>query len=524
MKAGLALYARLLGYARPYKRVVALSLVAMAVAAALEPVLPALLRPLVDESLIAKDPTSLWRVPLLILVAFVFKGLAEYLATVSSQWVAQRAIADLRGELFAHQLDLPMSHFGAESTGRMISRVTYDAEQVGAALSSAWIIVIRDSMILVGLSAFLLYTAWELTLMMLVIAPVIALAIRQASRLMRTGSRDVQARMGELTARLDEALTGIREVKIYAAGARERRRFVELVERLRRDAMRVVRAQAANVPLVQMLAAAAVAGVIYAAGLLSADDRLTPGGFVAFIAAMAMLFEPIRRLTNVNAVIQRGLAGAQSLFGLLDTPTEHVAQAASASATAPERAVGRLVLQGVRYRHPGQDGWALDGIDLEIAPGRRVAVVGPSGGGKSSLLHLLAGFDVPTEGAVLLDGHSLGQWGLEAWRAQIALVSQNIVLFDDTVRANIALGRDEASEAQVIAAAKAAHAWSFIEALPKGLETPLGAKGMALSGGQRQRLALARAFLKDAPVLLLDEATSALDAESERAVRQALRE
>jgi subfamily B ATP-binding cassette protein MsbA len=517
MKASFQLYRRLLGSARPYLKVVALSIVAMIAAASLEPVLPALLKPLVDESLIKKNAVAQWQVPLFLMLAFLAKGVAEYVASVSSQWIANKAITDLRQQVFRHQMHLPIPVHQAETGGRMLSRILYDIPQVGAALSNAWIIVVRDSLIIIGLTGYLIYTAWELTLVIVAIAPVVAWLIRVASRKLRGSNRDMQETTGRMTGMVEETLGGVREIKLFGTHDHEDRRFAAVSETLRQQTMRTVRVSAVNVPLVQVLAAAAVATVIWTAGSLSAQDKLSPGEFVSFVTAMSMLFEPIRRLTNINAVIQRGLAGAQSIFELLDTPPE----VDSASGSLP-RAKGELVFDDVSFAYPGQGGLALQGFSLAVHPGQTVALVGASGSGKSTLVNLVARFFEPGSGRILLDGQPLASLPLAHLRAQLGWVGQQVVLFDDTIAANIAYGRPGASEADIRAAARAAHALEFIDKLPDGLATRVGANGSLLSGGQRQRIAIARAFLRDAPILLLDEATSALDNESERAVKDAL--
>ena len=517
MKASFQLYRRLLGSVRPYLKVVALSIVAMIAAASLEPVLPALLKPLVDESLIKKNAVAQWQVPLFLMLAFLAKGIAEYVASVSSQWIANKAITDLRQQVFRHQMHLPIPVHQAETGGRMLSRILYDIPQVGAALSNAWIIVVRDTLIIIGLTGYLIYTAWELTLVIVAIAPVVAWLIRVASRKLRGSNRDMQETTGRMTGMVEETLGGVREIKLFGTHDHEDRRFAAVSETLRQQTMRTVRVSAVNVPLVQVLAAAAVATVIWTAGSLSAQDKLSPGEFVSFVTAMSMLFEPIRRLTNINAVIQRGLAGAQSIFELLDTPPE----VDSASGSLP-RAKGELVFDDVSFAYPGQGGLALQGFSLAVHPGQTVALVGASGSGKSTLVNLVARFFEPGSGRILLDGQPLASLPLAHLRAQLGWVGQQVVLFDDTVAANIAYGRPGASEADIRAAARAAHALEFIDKLPDGLATRVGANGSLLSGGQRQRIAIARAFLRDAPILLLDEATSALDNESERAVKDAL--
>ena len=521
MKGSIQLYRRLLGSLKPYRKVVLLSVLAMVVAASLEPVLPALLKPLVDESLIGKSKTAQWQVPLFLMLAFLGKGIAEYAANVSSQWIANKAITDLRQQVFRHQMHLPMSVHQAESGGRMLSRILYDIPQVGSALSNAWIIVIRDSLVIVGLTGYLVYTAWELTLLIIAIAPLIAWLIRVASRKLRGTNREMQQTTGRLTGAVEESLAGVREIKLFGTHEHEDRRFSSIAERLRKQTMRTVRVSSANAPLVQVLAAAAVSAVIWTASALSAQDKLTPGEFVAFVTAMSMLFEPIRRLTNINAVIQRGLAGAQSIFELLDTPPEP-----DSLDEQPDRApaTGALRFDRVCFRYPDQAAWAIEDFCLEIAPGETVALVGSSGSGKSTLVNLIARFFEPTQGRILLDGATLCSLPLPWLRGQLAWVGQQVVLFDDSVAANIAYGRADIDEQDIVRAARAAHAWEFIEKLPDGLATRIGQNGSQLSGGQRQRIAIARAFLKNAPILLLDEATSALDNESERAVKDALDE
>jgi subfamily B ATP-binding cassette protein MsbA len=518
MKPSLQLYRRLLGSVKPYRGTVALSVLAMLCAAALEPVLPALLKPLIDDSLISKDITAQWRVPLLLILVFAAKGLAEYAANVASQWIANQAITDLRRQVFDHQMHLSLAIHMEQTPGRMLSRILYDIPQVGAALSTAWLVVVRDSLVIVGLSAYLLWTAWELTLLMLAVAPVAAWLIRVAGSKLRGGNEAMQQQTGRMSGAVEESLLGVREIKLFGTHAHESRRFAAITETLRQHTMKTVRVSALNVPLVQLLAAAAVAGVLWLAANLSAQNRLTPGEFVSFVAAMSMLFEPIRRLTNINEVIQRGLAGAQSLFDLLDlAPEPDMLQTALTG-----RARGELHFDQVSFRYSGQQAWALDHFSLTLKPGETVALVGSSGSGKTTIINLLARFFEPAQGLICLDGAPIQRMELAALRQQMAWVGQHVVLFDDTVAANIAYGRPDTPLADIEAAARAANAWDFISALPEGLASTIGVNGCQLSGGQRQRIAIARAFLKNAPILLLDEATSALDNASERAVKDAL--
>jgi ATP-binding cassette, subfamily B, bacterial MsbA len=517
MKESFQLYRRLLAYSFPYWRVALISLLSMAAAASLNPVLPGLLEPLLDESLIGKDHQAMWQVPLFILLAAIGKGLAEYVANVSSQWVANKSVEDLRKLVFDHQMTLPISAHQAQTSGRMLSRITYDIPQVGSALSNAWIVVIQDTLTIIALIIMLFWKAWHLTLVIVAIGPVVALVIRKASGGLRASNRKMQASMADMTNAVEESLSGVREIKVFGTQEHESQRFSRIAVGLRKETMRSVRLSAANVPLVQILASTAVAGVIYIASTLAQNNMLSPGAFVSYVATMAMIFEPIRRLTNINATIQRGLAGAQSIFELLDTVPE-----TDTGTQRMQRAEGEIRFEDVRFSYPGQPNPAITGLSLTVNPGETVAFVGASGSGKTTLMALVARFFEPQSGRILLDGLPVTDLRLGDLRNQIALVGQHAALFDDSVRHNIAYGRQDASDDEIRRAAEHAHAAEFIRNLPSGYDTRIGTNGNQLSGGQRQRLAIARAFLKNAPVLLLDEATSALDNESERVIREAL--
>ncbi len=535
MRKDFYLYLRLLGYIRPYWKIVVLSILGMLVSAALEPVLPALMQPLIDKSLIQQNETSLWQVPALIVMTFTLKGVADYVANVASQTAAQKTIADLRSAIFSHQMDLPMARHRAEEGGRMLSRITYDTSMVGDAVSTAWLTIIRDSLVLIGLVSFMFYTAWQLALMVLLIAPILAFAVRRINGRLRQSSERVQGWMGRITGFVEEALLGLKEIKIFGAHKGQSDRFDQINQSLRREQMRVIRVQAINVPFVQVLAACSVALVVYVASALSREDLLSPGEFVAFITAMSMVFEPVRRLTNVSATLQRGLAAAESIFLLLDERGElggdfdsrsierAVPSAISNLRWMRLRSAPKIEFRDVSYRYPETREWVIQDFSLTIEAGEAVAIVGPSGSGKSSLLGLLCGFDRPTQGQLLIDGVPSEEMSLHHIRSQMALVSQQVLLFDLTVAENLRLGKPSASEDDLVSALRAANALEFTLALPNGLDTRLGVLGNSLSGGQRQRLSIARAFLKNVPILLLDEATSALDRESETAVLEGLK-
>ncbi len=533
MRSDLQIYLRLLGHARPYWRVMVIAVLAMICSAALEPVLPALMQPLIDKSLIQKNAASMWQIPLFIVLAFVLKGVADYVSNVASQTVAQKTMADLRALVFAHQLDLPLPRHQREEGGRMLSRVTYDTGLIGEAVSSAWVTILRDSLVLIGLLGFLFYNAWQLTLLVILIAPALALAIRIINRKIRHSSQNVQTLMGRVTGLVQEGLHGLREIKIFGMQQQQADRFEDSNQSLRREQMRVIRVQAINVPLVQILAACSVASVIFLASRLSKENLLTPGEFVAFITGMSMVFEPVRRLTNVNAVLQRGLVAARSIFDLLDEITERQSSPATQGALATRQessptasnlhsAPPEIRFEQVSYQYPGQASAGLQSFSVVVPGGTSAVIAGESGVGKSTLLYLLCGFDRPATGEIYLQGRPLSEIDLSELRRMISYVGQAAVLFDLSVRENLLLARPDASDQDLWEALAQASADGFVRELAEGLDSKLGTLADTLSGGQRQRLAIARAFLKDAPILLLDEPTSALDRDSEGAVLQGL--
>jgi subfamily B ATP-binding cassette protein MsbA len=515
-KTTLILYKRLFAYIKPYWKIVIVTLLSIVGVASMEPLMPMLLEPLVDKSLIGKDPEYIKTIPLLIMLVFIFKGFAEYLSKVTSEWIAHKAILDIRAEMFTKINNLPISTHQKYNTGELLSKVTYDIPQVGATLSQAWIVIIRDTLIILALVAYLLYTSWQLTLLMLLIAPVIAFIIDRASKLMRNSSTEMQQSMGQLTHRLEEGINGHKDIKIFGAEKYEQNRFFTAAESLRKHTMSVVKVSALNVPLVQVMAAIALSIVLYAASVMSAENMFTPGQFLGFITAMALIFEPIRRLTNINQTIQRGMAAATSIFKILDLTTE------KNTGTQTPNFTGSLKFNDASFCYAGENNHAINNFCAEFKANTTTALVGSSGAGKSTIVNLITRFYQINAGSITFDHINIEDIELYHLRKNIGFVSQNIILFNDTIRANIAFGKPDISDKEIINAAKEAYAWEFIELLPQGLNTNIGENGNKLSGGQRQRIALARAFLKNAPILILDEATSALDNESETKVQRAL--
>ncbi|MBI3937930.1 MAG: lipid A export permease/ATP-binding protein MsbA [Betaproteobacteria bacterium] len=515
---GAELYLRLLRYVRPYWHMFAVGLLGMMVVAASEPALPALMKPMLDGTFVHKDPDVIRWVPVLIVALFAVRGIATYVGAYAINWVGSRLVVDLRHAMFSRLIALPAPYYDDHPTGNLISKLTYDVAQVTAAATSVVVVVFKDALAIAGLMAWLLWLSWKLTLLSLGMAPVIILVVRVLSVRLRDSSRAAQRAMGDITQVLQEAIDGHKLVKLFGGQRYETERFLDQANRMRRYIMRQAMASAASAPIVQFIAALALAVIIYLATVQSSAGEITVGGFVSFITAMLMLTAPLKRLTDINEHLQKGLAAAESIFELVDQEAEP-----DPGRVTIARAGGEIRFENVSFSYGGPDRLALEDVSLAIRPGETVALVGASGSGKTTLANLVPRFYHPTRGRITLDGHDLESLGLQSLRANIALVSQEVVLFNDAVAANIAYGAmNRATGPEIVAAAEAAHAMEFIRELPQGLQTLVGENGVKLSGGQRQRLAIARALLKNAPVLILDEATSALDSESERHVQAAL--
>ncbi len=518
-QASARLYLRLLGHVRPYWKAFAGGIFFIVVLALTEPAIPALLKPLLDGTFVERDPDYLFWSPILLLVLFLVRGSANFLSRVAFQWVGGKVVLDLRNLMFDRLLILPTAYFDSQPTGNLVTRITYDASLVTTAATRVLTVLVRDSIAVLGLFLYMLWLNWRFTLIVSVMLPVMAGFVAFISGRMRRASRNIQRTMGEMAHAVEETVRGHKIVKVYGGEAYERRRFRKIANWVRRHRFKLKVADATSVPVVEFMGAVMIAILIYAGTGQAGMEPLSVGEFVSYFAAMGLLFAPIKRLTAINQPLQTGLAGAESVFELIDQTPER-----DTGTRVIERARGHLRFEGVRFRYPEAEKDALQGIDLEIEPGRTVALVGPSGSGKTTIATLIPRFYDPSAGRILLDGIPLQEITLRSLRDQIAWVGQTSVLFNDTVAANIAYGMDPPPDRQALeAAARAAHALEFIERLPQGFDTLVGEDGVRLSGGQRQRIAIARALLKDAPILVLDEATSALDAHSERQVQAALR-
>ena len=515
-----ALYFRLLSYVGPYRKVFGLAVLGMVAAAATEPLFPALIKPLLDRGFGAGEQVAL---PPIVFAAaivgiFVLRGMLTFSSSYFLAWVGNRVVLDLRAAMFARLVRFPARFFDDHSSGAVLSKVAYDVGGVTAAATTVLTVAVQDSIRVVGLLGWMLYLNWKLTLIALAVGPPIALFVRLLSGRLRSMARGSQEAMGDLVHVLEETIECHKVVKVFGGQDYESRRFERANQRLRGVNMRQTVPAALTTPVTHLLAATALAIIVYIALDESLAARATMGEFASFMTAMLLLLAPLKHLTEINAPLQRGLAAAESVFALVDTPVEK-----DEGRKQLARARGEIEFQEVSLTYPTRTEPALRAVSFKVRPGETVALVGGSGGGKTTLANLLPRFYSPDSGRILLDGEDIEGLQLESLRTNLALVSQDVVLFNDSIRANIAYGRmGAASEAEVVAAATAAHAMEFIRETPQGLDTLIGENGMRLSGGQRQRLAIARAVLKDAPVLILDEATSALDSESERAVQAAL--
>ncbi len=506
------LYFRLLSHVKPYWRQFGGAILATVVLALTEPAIPMLLKPLLDGTFVDKDPDYMFWTPIALVVLFLIRGVMGFCSSVAFEWVSGKLVYDLRRLMFERILSFPTAYFDANATGNIVNKATFNVNQVTTAATRVLVILVKDSIAIIGLIAWMLYLDWQLTMTVFILIPVIAVMVKVLAVRLRRISRKLQATMGEMTHALEEGARGHKVIKVFGGQQAEKRRFDKMANWVRRYNLKAKVAGSANVPVVEAV------GALMLTILIASAEDMTVGAFVSFLTAMGLLFPPIKRLTGINHPLQRGLAAAESVFGLIDEPAEQ-----DSGSRQIERATGRLEFNAVTFRYDQACKDALSNISFTVEPGTTVALVGSSGGGKTTIASLIPRFYNPSQGQILLDGIDIQELRLANLRNNLSYVGQDPTLFNDTIRANIAFGQKrEPGQQELEAIARSAHALEFIQGLPEGFDTFVGEDGVRLSGGQRQRIAIARALLKNAPVLILDEATSALDTESERHVQAAL--
>jgi len=516
--AGKDTYRRLLTYIRPYRIQFAIAVLGMIGYAITDTAFAALMKPMLDGSFVDQDSSAILFVPLMIVGIFVLRGVAGFASTYFISWIGWRVIKQLRAEIFNKYLTLPTSFYDKASSGELISRITFNSQMVANAASSSLTVIVRDSLTAIGLFGLMFYQSWQLSLTFLVTGPVIAFIVARVSKQFRAISRNIQGSMGDVSHVIQEAVEGARVIKIFGGQQEELSQFELANERNRAFNMKEMMVKALNEPIVQFLVAIALAVIVYIASSGEVSDRISVGSFMSFITAMLLLFAPLKRMTNLNAEIQRGIAAGESLFAILDLESER-----DFGTKVLASDIQTIEYRNVNLRYEEDKPAVLQGIDLVVSKGETVAFVGESGSGKTSLVNLLPRLYELDSGQVLVNHDSVSEYTLQSLRSQIATVSQDVMLFNDTIANNIAYGnRLSIDEDTLHTACKAAHAHDFIIKLPDGYQTLVGENGIMLSGGQRQRVAIARALLKNAPILILDEATSALDTESERKVQEGL--
>ncbi|AWG79235.1 TPA: lipid A ABC transporter ATP-binding protein/permease MsbA [Vibrio parahaemolyticus] len=513
-------FKRLWQFIRLYKSGLIVAVIALVINAISDTYMISLLKPLLDEGFGNADSDFLRTLPLIIFVMMFIRGTSGFVSTYCLSWVSGNVVMLVRRMVFNHFMHMPVSYFDKEKTGNLLSRITYDSEQVSAATSQALVSIVREGASIIGLLVLMFYNSWQLSLVLFAVAPVVAWGIGVVSKRFRKISKNMQTMMGNVTASAEQMLKGHKVVLSYGGQDIERQRFDKVSNQMRQQSMKLVTAQAAANPIIQMIASFAIVAVLYLASIDSIKEQLTPGTFTVVFSAMFGLMRPLKALTNVTSQFQRGMAASQTLFALIDLEPEK-----NEGKYTVERAKGDVSVKDVSFTYVGSEKPALEHVSFDIPRGKTVALVGRSGSGKSTIANLFNRFYDVDSGSITLDGRDIRDYELKNLREQFALVSQNVHLFNDTIANNIAYAtEDKYQRNDIERAAKLAHAMEFINKMENGLDTMIGENGASLSGGQRQRVAIARALLRDAPVLILDEATSALDTESERAIQAALDE
>jgi subfamily B ATP-binding cassette protein MsbA len=517
---GMQIFKRLVGYVKDYKLALFVGIIGMIGYASVDMLLIWSLQPLLDNGFTGQDPTILKMMPYFVVIVIAFRGVFAFLSSYCMAWVGNNVVMKLQRQLFSQLMALPISFFDKTNTGDLISKITYDASQVSNAASNALVKIFREGALLIGLVTMMFYQSWQLSLVFFVVAPFVGIAISIVSKRFRKIGKNLQNAMGLVTTSSEQMLKGHKEVLMFGGQQVESKKFDRVSNTVRTQNMKMASANAISVPIIQTIASFALAFVLFLATFPEIMDTLSAGKFVVIISAMMGLMKPIKNITQVNNEIQKGIAASKSLFTMLDKTV-----AKDEGTLEVKRVRGDIELDNIIFTYPSAEKPALNKVSLNLKAGQTFALVGRSGSGKSTIANLLTRFYDIDSGAIKIDGVNINDYTLSSLRDQVAVVSQNVHLFNDTIANNIAYAAtDKYSRDDVIKAAETAHAMEFINNFPEGLETIIGENGALLSGGQRQRLAIARALLRDAPILILDEATSALDSESERHIQSALDE
>jgi subfamily B ATP-binding cassette protein MsbA len=510
-------FKRLMSYAKPYKAGFVIAILGMLGYAGIDTLFFSQLQPLIDDGLTDANPNFMKWAPLFVIVCFIIRGICHFFGNYCLAWVGNNVVTDLRQNLFEHIMALPVTFHDKESTGTLISKLTFDTEQVLNATSKALLTLVQQGAMVIGFLAVMFYNSWQLSAIFLLITPIIAIIVTVVSKRFRQVSKKIQNAMGEVTSAAEQTFNAHKVVLTFGGQEREFERFGQINKHNRQQRMKMVATKSFSVPLIQIIASFALAFVLYVANLESMKASLTPGIFITVITCMTMLLRPLKLLTTVNSDFQNGMAACVSIFAVLDQENEK-----DTGQQSLDKAKGTLAFEQVNFSYTNDEKLALTQLSFTANSGETVALVGRSGSGKSTASAILLRFYDATAGKVLIDGKDITSYKLQDLRAQFAYVSQQVVLFNDSIANNIAYGKPNASRDEVLAAAKSAHVLEFAENMVDGIDTNIGDNGALLSGGQRQRVAIARALLCDAPFLILDEATSALDTESERHIQDAL--
>ncbi len=517
---GWPVFKRLVGYVQDFKIALFVGIVGMVGYASVDMLLIWSLQPLLDNGLTGQDPTILKMMPYFVVIVIAFRGLFAFLSSYCMAWVGNHVVMKLQRQLFSQLMALPISFFDKTNTGDLLSKITYDASQVSNAASNALVKIFREGALLIGLVAMMFYQSWQLSMVFFIVAPLVGIAISIVSKRFRKIGKNLQNAMGLVTTSSEQMLKGHKEVLMFGGQQVERDKFDRVSNTVRTQNMKMASANAISVPIIQTIASFALAFVLFLATFPEIMDTLSAGKFVVIISAMMGLMKPIKNITQVNNEIQKGIAASKSLFTMLDKSV-----AKDEGTLEVKRVNGDIELNSVIFTYPSAEKPALNNVSFDLKAGQTFALVGRSGSGKSTIANLLTRFYDIDSGAIKIDGVNINEYTLSSLRDQVAVVSQNVHLFNDSIANNIAYAAtDKYSRDDIIKAAETAHAMEFISSFPEGLDTVIGENGALLSGGQRQRLAIARALLRDAPILILDEATSALDTESERHIQAALDE